>query len=143
MPGQEQDQVTHLEELMEDLSARYSRVERAILGDPSVGHIGLVKRMERVEEDHKAVPANHQALDDRRVAGDKRAHDHIEKVEANLAAKVEDARSEALAEIQRVETANAATNARIESKVDKLRWTVMGGAAAIVGAASWLVFVGG
>jgi hypothetical protein len=74
--------------------------------------------MERVENEHLEVPDTHQQMRDERVAGDKRAHEHIEEVEDELRAAV----------------------ARLETKVDHLRYTVMGAAAAIVGAASWLIY---
>lgn len=107
-----------LESLVEDLAVRFGRVERAILGDPSVGHHGLVARMERVENEHAEVPTAHSEMDKARIGGDKRAHEHIEQVESRLGDQI----------------------AGLERKVDNLRWTVTGASAAVVGAATWLFY---
>ena len=120
-----------VEQMVASLSTRFERVEQAILGDPSIGHIGLVDRMARVEQDHRDVPLTHQAMEDRRIEGDKRAHDHIEKIEDHLEDK-----------ILHVGSTSAADTARIEKKIDKLIWIVIGAAAVITGGGSWAFLAG-
>jgi hypothetical protein len=57
------------DQLIEDLAGRFDRVERAILGDETVGHVGLVTRMERLEESAVIEERLHADIDDRRVEG--------------------------------------------------------------------------
>lgn len=61
------------DELLRDLHSRFLWVERAILGDPSIGHVGIVQRMEVIE-------AAHLKLDERRVEGERRLNDRISGV---------------------------------------------------------------
>jgi hypothetical protein len=68
-------------EILEDLRARFARVERAIMGDPSVGHKGLVTRVEALETLALSAPELHQTIDDRRIEGDRRLHDRIDRQE--------------------------------------------------------------
>lgn len=66
---------------LDSLPKKWDRVERAILGDPSVGHIGLVDRMVRVEEAHTKIPEVHAAIEEHRIAGDRRLHERLDDEE--------------------------------------------------------------
>lgn len=111
---------TTTDELIASLATRFERVEQAILGDVTIGHIGLVDRMARIEADHRSVPDVHRDMGKERADGDKRTHEHIEKVEEALGSDV----------------------ARIEKKIDRLIWIVVGAAAVITGGGSWAFLAG-
>ena len=66
---------------LDALPLKWDRVERAILGDPSVGHIGLVDRMLIVEEAHTKIPEAHAAIEEHRIAGDRRLHERLDEIE--------------------------------------------------------------
>jgi len=66
---------------LDSLPKKWDRVERAILGDPSVGHIGLVDRMVTVEEAHTKIPEVHAAIEENRIAGDRRIHERLDEIE--------------------------------------------------------------
>lgn len=66
---------------LEDLPTKWDRVERAILGDPSVGHIGLVNRMLTVEEAHTKIPEAHAVIEEHRITGDVRLGERLNAVE--------------------------------------------------------------
>ena len=76
------------EQLIADLANRFDRVERAILGDETVGHIGLVTRTDRLEEANALEERIHADIDERRLAGDRRAHNRIDELEENLQAEI-------------------------------------------------------
>lgn len=88
------------EALLEELNRRFSRVERAILGDDTIGHLGLVRRVESLEVLGKDAQVTHDAIDTRRQDGDKRAHERIDGVFVELA--------------------------RVEKKIDRLLFAFMG-----------------
>jgi len=72
------------EHLLEDLSRRFSRVERALLGDDSIGHLGLLKRTEMLEVLGRDSQNVHDGIDERRRDGDARAHERIDRVEKKI-----------------------------------------------------------
>lgn len=83
---------------------RFERLERAILGDPEVGHLGAIQRLNVIDEDHRKIPENHDAMEKRRVDGDRRLHDRLTSHE---------------------EEATHNMN-RIERKIDRLWWMLLG-----------------
>ena len=92
------------EELISDLATRFDRVERAILGDESVGHVGLVTRMERQEETARLEERIHLDLEKSRVDGDRRGHYRIDKIDLE----------------------NGDALALIEKKIDRTIWVSAG-----------------
>lgn len=111
------------EELLKDLHTRFNRVERAILGDPSVGHRGLVNRVENLERLGESAPEVHGAIDQRRVEGDRRAHDRIDELDTS--------------------TRDRLTS--IEKKLDRAIWLVTGafiGGGLIGGGSVWAILGG-
>ena len=66
-------------EILEDLRSRFVRVERALMGDPSVGHRGLVTRVESLEQLGADAPEVRAAIDQRRTDGDKRLHERLDE----------------------------------------------------------------
>lgn len=71
------------DEMVRDLYTRFTRVERAIMGDPTVGHRGLVNRVETLESADERASSEHLEIDRRRQEADKRVHDRIDKLEAD------------------------------------------------------------
>ena len=96
---------------LEDLSTRWARTEQAILGDPAVGHVGLVARTAEIERDLKGA-------DDRRREGDARAHERIDQFEEKLNAELELVRADLRAHGQRL---------------NKMLWTAAGLTAGLTG----------
>lgn len=95
---------------------RFERLERAILGDPQVGHLGAIERLNQVDELHHRVPEVHREMEEARVAGDRRAHERIDALDEkhDIDAK------------------------RIERKIDRLWWMLIGsGGAGFI--AGWAV----
>jgi len=93
-------------QLLGELNNRFERVERAILGDDSIGHLGLVKRTEMLEVLGRDAQIVHDGIDARRIGGDKRTHERIDGVFVELA--------------------------RVEKKIDRLLWA-FAGAGAVAG----------
>jgi hypothetical protein len=99
---------TELYAAVTDLGARFERVERAILGDPEAGHLGAIARLNAIDDQHRNIPEEHGALDERRIEGDRRLHQRIDDHEANLT--------------------------RVEKKIDRTIWLIAGsGIAAFTG----------
>lgn len=72
------------EAILDRLDPRLARLERAILGDDTIGHVGLVSRVRDLEEVAKSEEITHQAIDERRRASVARAHERIEEVEQQI-----------------------------------------------------------
>ena len=95
-----------------ELPAITRRLERAILGDPSIGHAGLVERLASLELVEKQLPEVHQQMDGRRAAGDQHTLSLIEEL--------------------------ASDGRRIERKVDRLIWLFIGAGAVTGGGGGFL-----
>lgn len=67
-------------EVVEVLDPRIERMERAILGEGSIGHIGLVDRVKDLEVIARNIDTVHGQIDDRRVDGDRRLHERIDHI---------------------------------------------------------------
>lgn len=76
MPGTE----LSIDARLERIEASIARMERAILGDPSVGHQGLVTRVERLEVHDKEATDAHYAIDQRRSDGDRKLHERVDEI---------------------------------------------------------------
>ena len=63
------------------LGDRLSRIERALLGDDDVGLVGMLQRVNRIDEETRSAAEIHNAMEDRRREGDKRLHERIDKLE--------------------------------------------------------------
>lgn len=110
MPPDHNDH-SELHALVTELGRRFERVERAILGDPEAGHLGAIERLNHIDAQHAGIPEEHGAIDERRIAGDRRLHQRIDDHEANLK--------------------------RVEQKIDRAIWLIAGsGLAAFTG--GWL-----
>jgi hypothetical protein len=105
-------------ELLKDLHTRFARVERAILGDPSVGHRGLVDRVETLEAHDQEATDAHLSIDRRREEGDKRIHKRIDEVEDTF-------------------TTHATA---IERKLDRVIWVAVGAFAGGLGTGGGVVW---
>lgn len=103
---------------------RFERLERAILGDPEVGHLGAVERL-------NLYARRHDDMEERRIEGDRRLHqrldDHIDEIGRVVKATEE--------EIEENERQAAAHRNKIEKKIDRLWWMLLGstGAGFVVG----------
>src|SRR5690554_6124838 len=64
-----------------NLGDRLTRIERALLGDDDVGLVGMVQRVNKIDEENRSAAEIHNAIEDRRREGDKRLHERIDKVE--------------------------------------------------------------
>lgn len=60
---------------LDAMVTRMDRIDRAVVGEEVLGHVGLVERMRQVEEDRKS--------------GDARLHQRLDQVEDELAAERE------------------------------------------------------
>jgi hypothetical protein len=112
------------DELLTDLATRFQRVERAILGDPSVGHRGLVSRVETLETTTTGREAEHKELEKSRIEGDRRVHERIDKVDTTADSNLR----------------------RIEKKLDRSIWMTGGAFLGGLGLGTtgwWQQFVGG
>ncbi len=109
--------------LLEELVDRFDRVERAILGEPSVGHTGIVTRMERVEDEHRKIPEVHAAIAQNRIDGDKRVHNRIDEIETQTRDRLDS----------------------IEKKLDRALWLAAGGVlgGGVIGGGSVWAILGG
>lgn len=111
------------DEMVRDLYTRFTRVERAIMGEPSVGHLGLVNRVDRLESADKEATEAHTVIEQNRRDGDKRAHDRIDQVETDTYSRLNS----------------------IERKLDRAIWLSIGafvGGGAIAGGSVWAVLGG-
>ena len=63
------------------LGDRLTRIERALLGDDDVGLVGMVQRVNKIDEETRSAAEIHNAIEDRRREGDKRLHKRIDEVE--------------------------------------------------------------
>ena len=68
-----------------NLGDRLSRIERALLGDDDVGLVGMVQRVNKIDEENRSAAEIHNAIEDRRREGDKRLHERIDKLERSWA----------------------------------------------------------
>lgn len=106
------------------LPAAVDRLTKAIMGDEGIGHDGLVTRVAGLEGIAGNIHTVHADIDQRRVDGDRRAHDRIdamkEKVDAELESQRENAR-------------------RVERKLDRVIWLVSGAAFTAGGGAAFLI----
>lgn len=111
------------DQLVADLHTRFTRVERAILGDPSIGHTGLVEDVRNLKRSEMDAVGIHGEIDKRRADGDKRLHDRLDTAEATLS---ENVRS-------------------IEKKLDRAVWLGLGGfvGGGAIGAGSVWTLLGG
>ncbi len=108
------------EAVVEKLDPRIERMERAILGDGSIGHIGLVERVRDLESIARGVDQVHGAIDERRIDGDKRLHIRLDEVREEIATKADHEDLEA-----------------IRRKLDRIIWMAAGvGLATGAGAAT-------
>lgn len=105
------------------ISGDIERLSRAILGDPTVGHIGLVARMADTE-------ARVNAAETHRQEGDRRAHERIDTM-----GKM----------IEEMEEAIGADVQAIRDLVNRIVWLTMGAAAVAAGGAVGVtrLFLGG
>jgi hypothetical protein len=106
------------DELLKDLHTRFARVERAILGDVTVGHRGLVDRVDSLESSDKQATDAHMDIDRRRETGDKRIHKRIDEVEESF-------------------TSHATS---IERKLDRVIWVAVGAFAGGLGTGGGVVW---
>ena len=63
-----------------NLGDRLTRIERALLGDDDVGLVGMLQRVNRIDEENRSAAEIHNAIEDRRREGDKRLHARIDEV---------------------------------------------------------------
>ena len=63
-----------------NLGDRLTRIERALLGDDDVGLVGMLQRVNKIDEENRSAADIHNAIEDRRREGDKRLHARIDEV---------------------------------------------------------------
>lgn len=94
---------------------RFERLERAILGDPEVGHLGAIERLNAYEQ-------RHRDMEQSRIDGDRRLHQrldaHIEEIGQIVKATE--------LEVEENERQAAAHRNKIEKKIDRLWWMLIG-----------------
>ena len=100
------------------------RLHRALIGDQTIGHRGVVERLGVLEAVERAIPEVHAKIDERRVEGDRRAHERIDEIDKKYDAEVEAIRDD---------------GRRIERKVDRLIWLFLGAGAVTGGGVGFLV----
>ncbi len=88
---------------------RFERLERAILGDDEVGHLGAITRLNQVE--HEVIPD----IEKRRIDGDRRLHERLDK---HI--------TETQREIEEMERHASIHRGNIERKIDRLWWMLLG-----------------
>lgn len=98
-------------EVLEVLAPRFDRVERAIMGEGPIGHIGLVGRVQQLE-------TSHTVLAGERLEGDRRLHERIDGLH-NGKASAEDF-------------------SKLSRKVDRVLWIVAGVGLGSGGLGAWL-----
>lgn len=111
------------DELLRDLARRFDRMERAILGDHTVGHLGAIERLNQIDAAHLEVPEVHRQMESDRLAGDRRLHDRIDAHEDDTRSRLDS----------------------IEKKLDRSIWLLVGtglGGALAGGSAVWAILGG-
>jgi hypothetical protein len=68
------------------LDPRLDRLERAIMGDETIGHVGIVTRVDRLERTADLAESAHRDLDEQRKGSVARVHDRMEAVEKDIRA---------------------------------------------------------
>ena len=114
-------------ELVESLTAMpeaVNRLHRALIGDATIGHRGVVERLGMLEQVERSIPAVHASIDDRRIEGDRRAHERIDEIAEKFETEVDAIRDD---------------GRRIERKVDRLIWLFLGAGAVTGGGVGFLV----
>lgn len=110
-------------EVVKQISPRLERIERGLFGDHGIGHVGLVTRLESLEDVAQSIDVVHGRIDDRRNDGDRLLHDRIDK--------------ELIGEMRGVEDRLSGETRQLERKVDRAIWILVGASAAINGGGIW------
>jgi hypothetical protein len=105
-------------EVVEILDPRIERMERAILGEESIGHVGLVERLRQGE-------AGLLNLAQERLEGDRRLHERIDHIHNGKASTEDVARL--AGEVQ-----------KMARKFDRITWIVAGVGIGSGGLGAWL-----
>lgn len=105
--------------ILDRLDPRIARLERAILGDDSIGHVGLVTRVHDLEEVAKTAETTHQAIDERRRDSVARVHERLEEVEADIRGQINS----------------------LSKRMDRVMWVALGIGIGSGAGASWLTQV--
>lgn len=109
---------------LEALTDRFELVERAIIGDEKLGHVGLVARLSRVEEAERESSGIHLTMEKNRSEGDARVHQRVDTAEQDFRERLD----------------------KIDRKLDRAIWLVMGaavGGGLIGGTTVWTILGGG
>lgn len=136
MPDTQQEQTTtttiqDLHDEIREQRATLGRIERAVIGDPSIGHIGLVDRTLKLEALEVKEWESHAKIADERATGDRRLHERIDGVETTIAVQIKE-----LMEEQRTR------DDKIERKIDRFIWVILGtgiGSAAAGFGGAWAI----
>lgn len=71
--------------VLEAIDPRIERLEHAILGDPAIGHVGLVTRLVTVEDFIRQAGQLHAAIEDRARESTARVHGRIDELDTSKA----------------------------------------------------------
>jgi hypothetical protein len=111
------------DEVVKQISPRLERIERGLFGDDGIGHIGLVDRLETLEGIARGINEVHNGIDGRRVEGDRRLHERIDV--------------EIIAEMRKGESRLTEETRKLDKKVDRAIWIVVGASLALNGGGIW------
>ncbi|MDP3973162.1 MAG: hypothetical protein Q8P61_09680 [Candidatus Nanopelagicales bacterium] len=117
------------------LPASVGRLERALLGDPTIGHKGLVQRTERLEVLADGIHAIHNEIEGRRKEGDARAHNRVDQLEIQWRSELKQQHDDNRAEIEQIKD----DGRRVEKKVDRLIYVFLGAGAVTGGGLGFLI----
>ena len=112
-------------EVLEVLDPRIERMERAILGEGAIGHLGLVDRVKDLETAARSISEVHGQMEERRIDGDRRLHERIDHIH-NGKASTED-----------MMKLSGEVN-KMARKFDRIIWIVAGVGIGSGGLGAWL-----
>ena len=118
------DQMADLVDAVADITSGIARLERALLGDVSIGHQGLVARVSDLENLARSAATLHDGIDDRRAVDDTRLGDRMDELATRTHIEFDEIRD--------------GTN-RVERKIDRLLWVVLGAGLVTGGGFSYIV----
>jgi len=126
---------------LERLPTSVDRLERALLGDPTIGHRGIVQRTERLEVLADGIHAVHNEIEGRRKEGDIRSHERIDLLDKTWKQELTQQHEDNRAELEQIKD----DGRRVEKKVDRLIYVFLGAGAVTGGGLGFLIreLVGG
>lgn len=111
------------------------RLHRALIGDPEVGHRGVVERLAEFDLIERQIPSLHAELDARRVEGDKRVHERVDMLEERMEIELAALDEKFGAAIE----GSRADSRSIARKLDRMMWVAAGALAVTGGGVGFLI----